>query len=206
MSAAERTVEARAFAHPLRVSIVRMMTERGTAISPLELATQLGQSLGVVAYHVRYLHELGMIELVRTQSVRGAHQSFYAIAVGTDVLALRGHAQATSEPTGPAEETTGPPDAAALKRALTSSLRRELLRELADSDRSLSPRELSVRLGKPLGTVSYHVRYLLNLGCVALARTELVRSAIAHFYVLTPGMRERIPLAPAQPSTSSRAK
>jgi hypothetical protein len=37
----------------------------------------LGAELGVVAYHVRTLHRLGMLELVREVPVRGAVQRFF---------------------------------------------------------------------------------------------------------------------------------
>ena len=45
--------------------------------SPREIAEELGAKLGDVGYHVRRLHELGVIELVRTEQRRGAIKHFY---------------------------------------------------------------------------------------------------------------------------------
>ena len=45
--------------------------------SPSELAAEQDQAVGDVAYHVRVLRELGMIQLVSTRQVRGATQHFY---------------------------------------------------------------------------------------------------------------------------------
>jgi hypothetical protein len=45
--------------------------------SPSELAAEQDEAVGYVAYHVRVLHELGMIELVKTRQVRGATEHFY---------------------------------------------------------------------------------------------------------------------------------
>lgn len=65
----------RALAHPLRVRILAALEERRA--SPVELAGALGASLGTVAYHVRALHALGLVELVGERRVRGAVQHFY---------------------------------------------------------------------------------------------------------------------------------
>jgi DNA-binding transcriptional ArsR family regulator len=65
----------KAMSHPLRVRILAMLTER--VASPVELADWLDASLGVVAYHVRTLHRLGMIELVKETRVRGAVEHHY---------------------------------------------------------------------------------------------------------------------------------
>lgn len=65
----------RALSHPLRVRILALLEER--TASALELARILKADLGVVAYHVRKLHRLGLIELVRETRVRGATQRHY---------------------------------------------------------------------------------------------------------------------------------
>src|SRR3954462_4102265 len=52
-----------------------MLQER--TASPVELADWLGARLGTVAYHVRTLHELGLIELVDETRVRGAVAHHY---------------------------------------------------------------------------------------------------------------------------------
>jgi DNA-binding transcriptional ArsR family regulator len=65
----------KALAHPLRVSILARLQERRA--TPRELAEWLDASLGVVSYHVRTLHNLGVIELVATTQVRGAIAHHY---------------------------------------------------------------------------------------------------------------------------------
>ena len=52
-----------------------MLDER--TASPVELAGWLGASLGTVAYHVRTLERIGLIELVRETRVRGAVEHHY---------------------------------------------------------------------------------------------------------------------------------
>jgi DNA-binding transcriptional ArsR family regulator len=65
-------------------------------------------------------------------------------------------------------------------RAIAHPLRRELLRLL--SEREASPSELAAEVGKPIPTVSYHVRKLANLGLVELVRTTPRRGATEHHY------------------------
>jgi DNA-binding transcriptional ArsR family regulator len=65
----------KALAHPMRVSILARLQERRA--TPRELAEWMDASLGVVSYHVRTLHKLGVIELVATTQVRGAVAHHY---------------------------------------------------------------------------------------------------------------------------------
>jgi DNA-binding transcriptional ArsR family regulator len=65
----------KALGHPLRVRILAMLDERKA--SPNQLAGWLGTSLGVVAYHVRMLSQLELIELVDETRVRGAVEHHY---------------------------------------------------------------------------------------------------------------------------------
>jgi DNA-binding transcriptional ArsR family regulator len=65
----------KALGHPLRVRILALLQER--TASPRELAQWLDATLGTVSYHVRALHGLGLIELVRTTQVRGAIAHHY---------------------------------------------------------------------------------------------------------------------------------
>jgi DNA-binding transcriptional ArsR family regulator len=64
-----------ALAHPLRIQI--LAAAESEAVSPSDLAVALGEPLGVVAYHFRVLHTVGLIELVATERRRGSIQSFY---------------------------------------------------------------------------------------------------------------------------------
>lgn len=45
-----------------------------------------------------------------------------------------------------------------------------------------SPNEMATELGVPLGTLSYHIRLLRDLGWIELVRTEPRRGAVEHFY------------------------
>lgn len=66
---------AKVLGHPLRVRILALLHER--TASPRELAEWLDATLGTVSYHVRTLHDLGVIELVSTSQVRGAIAHHY---------------------------------------------------------------------------------------------------------------------------------
>ena len=65
----------RALGHPLRVRILAILEER--TASAVELSRMLHADIGVVAYHVRKLHQLGLIELEKETRVRGAIQRHY---------------------------------------------------------------------------------------------------------------------------------
>jgi len=65
----------KALSHPLRVRILALLEER--TATPGELAKVLTATLGTVSYHVRTLHQLGLIELVDETRVRGAVAHHY---------------------------------------------------------------------------------------------------------------------------------
>jgi hypothetical protein len=65
----------KALAHPLRVDILEELQDR--VASPVELAREMGRSLGVVSYHANMLVGCGCLELVRTRQRRGASEHFY---------------------------------------------------------------------------------------------------------------------------------
>jgi DNA-binding transcriptional ArsR family regulator len=65
----------RAISHPLRIRILAMLEDE--AASPKVLAGQLEQPLGTIAYHVRTLVSLGLLELVETRPRRGAMEHYY---------------------------------------------------------------------------------------------------------------------------------
>ena len=65
----------KAMSHPLRVRILALLDER--TASPVELAGWLGATLGTVAYHVRTLERIGLVELVHETRVRGAVEHHY---------------------------------------------------------------------------------------------------------------------------------
>lgn len=68
----------RALAHPLRIQILEILTER--VASPNLVATDLGMGLSHVAYHTRALNRCGCLELVETAQRRGATEHFYKAA------------------------------------------------------------------------------------------------------------------------------
>lgn len=65
----------RALAHPLRVQILEVLTER--VASPNLISEQLDTGLTDVAYHTRALSQCGCIDLVGTAQRRGATEHFY---------------------------------------------------------------------------------------------------------------------------------
>jgi DNA-binding transcriptional ArsR family regulator len=67
-----------------------------------------------------------------------------------------------------------------IAKALSHPVRAHILQIL--NDRVASPNEIAEEIKEPLGNVSYHVRALLNLGCVELVRTAPRRGAIEHYY------------------------
>jgi len=67
-----------------------------------------------------------------------------------------------------------------LAKALSHPLRARILVIL--NERVASPNEIAGLLGAALPNVSYHVRVLLDLDCIALVRTAQRRGAIEHYY------------------------
>ena len=70
---------AKALSHPLRTHILAILNER--VASPNMIATELGEPLGNVSYHVKTLAQLECVELVRTEPRRGAIEHFYKAVV-----------------------------------------------------------------------------------------------------------------------------
>jgi hypothetical protein len=65
----------RALAHPLRVQILEILTDR--VASPHRLSIELETGLSDVAYHTRALDGYGCLELIETAQRRGATEHFY---------------------------------------------------------------------------------------------------------------------------------
>jgi DNA-binding transcriptional ArsR family regulator len=65
----------RALSHPLRIRIMGVLEQR--TATPKELSQTLGVRLENIAYHVRALRDFGLIELERSEQVRGAIAHFY---------------------------------------------------------------------------------------------------------------------------------
>jgi DNA-binding transcriptional ArsR family regulator len=65
----------RAYEHPVRARAMELLEAR--VARPTDIATLLGEPLGAVAYHVRRLQELGLVELVERARRRGATEHYY---------------------------------------------------------------------------------------------------------------------------------
>lgn len=65
----------RALNHPLRIRMLSILGQR--TASPKEMAGELDEELGNVAYHARALAKDGMAEVVYEEPVRGAVEHFY---------------------------------------------------------------------------------------------------------------------------------
>jgi DNA-binding transcriptional ArsR family regulator len=65
----------RALAHPMRVRILEAL--QGRTASPIELAREFLEPLGLVSYHVNALLQRECIEQIRTKPRRGAIEHFY---------------------------------------------------------------------------------------------------------------------------------
>jgi hypothetical protein len=68
--------------HPVKVAIIEAMEWVDVPLSPRELDRIFDEQFGLslVAYHVRTLAEVGVVEKVGQQPVRGALQTFYALS------------------------------------------------------------------------------------------------------------------------------
>jgi DNA-binding transcriptional ArsR family regulator len=84
-----------------------------------------------------------------------------------------------------------------LMKALGHPMRMRILMRL--SQKTMSPNQLAQELEERLGSVSYHVRVLVEIGYLELIRTEPRRGAVEHFYraqaraFLTDSDWERLP-------------
>src|SRR5919202_2480623 len=80
----------KALSHPLRVRMLTLLNQK--VASPSELADELDEPLGNVSYHMRFLAELEMVKLVRTEPRRGAVEHYYE-AVEPPLISDRDWAQ-----------------------------------------------------------------------------------------------------------------
>jgi DNA-binding transcriptional ArsR family regulator len=83
---------ARAVVNPIRLRILLLATT-ADEITPRSAASDLKIGLGRLSYHVRYLADLGALELKRTIPVRGALQHVYVLSAGARTFmeaAIRG--------------------------------------------------------------------------------------------------------------------
>jgi DNA-binding transcriptional ArsR family regulator len=74
---------AKALAHPMRTRILSALENR--TASPSEIAEELDAPLGVVSYHVRRLHALRFLKLVKRVARRGAVEHYYTTVAGPTI-------------------------------------------------------------------------------------------------------------------------
>jgi DNA-binding transcriptional ArsR family regulator len=65
----------RVLAHPLRMRILSLLT--GTAMSAAEAARELGDTQANTSYHIRRLHDAGLLEVTEEVSIRGGRAKRY---------------------------------------------------------------------------------------------------------------------------------
>ncbi|MGE5335802.1 MAG: ArsR/SmtB family transcription factor [Nitrososphaerota archaeon] len=70
-----REILVKALNHPVRVKALTILTER--IASPKEISEMIDEPLTNVSYHVRVLDELGLVEIMEEESVRGSVAHFY---------------------------------------------------------------------------------------------------------------------------------
>lgn len=76
--------------HPLRRRILRAYLDgRFQTASSTQLATLMEMPLGNVAYHVKTLARLSVLELARTEKVRGAEERFYVVGLADQAACVR---------------------------------------------------------------------------------------------------------------------
>ncbi|HEY5815045.1 MAG TPA: helix-turn-helix domain-containing protein [Solirubrobacterales bacterium] len=69
---------ARANTHPLRVSILEVLSlDGGRILSPKDLSLELRAPLSTVNYHVTELRHSNLVEVIDERQVRGAIEHFY---------------------------------------------------------------------------------------------------------------------------------
>jgi DNA-binding transcriptional ArsR family regulator len=65
----------RVLAHPLRMRILSLLT--GTAMSAAEAARELGDTQANISYHLRRLHEAGLVDVAEEVRIRGGRAKRY---------------------------------------------------------------------------------------------------------------------------------
>ena len=83
-----RAEQVRALAHPLRTTVLGLLTERAASVA--ELAQATGRAKGTVAHHVGVLHRAGLVQVVRTRRVRAVEERFYGRSARTVTIAVGG--------------------------------------------------------------------------------------------------------------------
>jgi DNA-binding transcriptional ArsR family regulator len=81
---------ARANTHPLRVSILEVLSlDGGRTLSPKDLSLELQAPLSTVNYHVTELRRSDLVKVVDERQVRGAIEHFYCTVDSSKVNTKR---------------------------------------------------------------------------------------------------------------------
>ena len=76
---------ARANTHPLRVSILEVLSlDGGRTLSPKDLSVELQAPLSTVNYHVTELRRSNLVKVVDERQVRGAIEHFYRLVESSE--------------------------------------------------------------------------------------------------------------------------
>jgi DNA-binding transcriptional ArsR family regulator len=116
----------RVLAHPLRLRILSLLT--GAAMSAAEAARELGETQANVSYHLRRLHEAGLLEVTEEVQIRGGKAKRYR----------------HDPDSGPRFTQARPEEQQVLAAALAGELRRRTEHRLPDSRAALTDAELWV--------------------------------------------------------------
>ncbi|KAA9161399.1 helix-turn-helix transcriptional regulator [Amycolatopsis acidicola] len=116
----------RVLAHPLRVRILSLLT--GAAMSAAEAARELGETQANVSYHLRRLHEAGLLDVAEEVRIRGGQAKRYR----------------HDPDSGPRFTRDEPEEERLLLAALAGELRRRSELRAADGRTSLTDAELWV--------------------------------------------------------------
>jgi predicted transcriptional regulator len=74
---------ARSECHPLRVSVLELLTiDNGRAMSPNEMSFELQVPVTRLSYHVTELAAAGLLDPAGTEQRRGALEHYYRLAEG----------------------------------------------------------------------------------------------------------------------------
>jgi DNA-binding transcriptional ArsR family regulator len=103
---------------------------------------------------------------------------------------MASHPSSTSAPVdaGPTASSGEAEQLVAFARAVVNPLRLRILL-VAAAHEEITPRAVATDLQVGLGRLSYHIRYLADLGALELQRTVPIRGAVQHVYALSPAAR-----------------
>jgi DNA-binding transcriptional ArsR family regulator len=78
------------YVNPQRQNILRCMRIAGEPVTPKQISDRIGISASSVQYHMQKLLEIGLAELIRTESIHGITARFYAVtgrtvSIGVDL-------------------------------------------------------------------------------------------------------------------------